>query len=67
VTASEAPDELVQMNVRVPASLRAEIDERRAEMRRRTGRKISRDQWVANAAKFALQQHPQSPPGRQRR
>lgn len=45
------------MNVRVPQSVRDAIDERRKSMGARTGRRISRDKWVANAAKFALQQH----------
>jgi hypothetical protein len=42
------PDELVQMNVRVPRKLRDEIDERRGKLR------LSRDKWVVRALGFAL-------------
>jgi len=48
-------DELVQMNVRVPRSIRAAIDERRKGLTDpATGRPLSRDKWVTNAAKYAL-------------
>ena len=64
---SSSPDELVQCNVRIPQSLRDEIDDRRATMKARTGQRISRDKWLANAARYALQQHPPSPPGKRTR
>lgn len=44
------PDELVQMNVRVPRSLRDEVDARRARL------DLSRDRWVVRALRFALAQ-----------
>lgn len=50
------PDELVQMNVRVPRSLRDELDERRGRL------DLSRDRWVVNALRWALKQ-----PGRPQR
>lgn len=54
--ADQEPDELVQMNVRVPRSVKAAIDARRAGLTDPvTGRQMSRDRWVTNAAKYALQ------------
>ncbi len=46
------PDELVQMNVRVPRRLRDQIDSRRGPL------SMSRDKWVANALRWALRQPP---------
>lgn len=43
-------DPLVQMNVRVPQSLRDQIDARRDL------KGLSRDRWVTNALSFLLQQ-----------
>lgn len=48
------PDEVVQMNVRVPRSLRDAIDARRAQVRNG----LSQSQYVANAVRFALQHAP---------
>lgn len=45
-------DRLVQVNVRIPAWLRDEIDARRATV----NGGISRDKWAARAFKFALAQ-----------
>ncbi|UQS95208.1 omega transcriptional repressor [Pseudanabaena phage Pam4] len=42
-------DPVVQVNVRIPRSLRDAIDARRAV------KGLSRDRWMANAARFALQ------------
>lgn len=42
-------DPVVQVNVRIPRSLRDAIDARRAV------KGLSRDKWMANAARFALQ------------
>ena len=47
---ADTPDDLVQMNVRVPRSLRDRVDERRATV----NGGISRDKWVARALNFAL-------------
>lgn len=43
-------EELVQMNVRVPRSLRDAIDARREPLN------LSRDKWVARALRWALAQ-----------
>lgn len=41
-----------QMNVRLPEDLIEALDARRAR------KDMSRDQWVENALRFALSQHP---------
>lgn len=65
--ADENPDELVQMNVRVPRSVKAAIDQRRAGLTDPvTGRPMSRDRWVTNAARYALQA-PRRPTGNTQR
>jgi hypothetical protein len=53
VLAPEQPadDPRVQMNVRLPKSLRDAIDARRAV------KDMSRDKWVENAVRYALSQH----------
>lgn len=43
-------DPLIQMNVRIPKSLRAQVDARREEVG------LSRDRWVTNALTWILQQ-----------
>lgn len=48
----EDPDELVQVNVRIPRWLKNDLDARRATI----NGGISRDRWAANAFKFALKQ-----------
>lgn len=57
---TDQPDPLVQMNVRVPQSLRDDIDARRAAVTdAKTGREgISRDRWVANAIRYAMSTRP---------
>lgn len=48
-------DPLVQMNVRVRKSTRDRIDARRkGRIDPKTGRPLSRDRWVENAAIYAL-------------
>lgn len=42
----------VQMNVRLPRDLVDAVDARRAR------KDMSRDRWVENALRYALQQHP---------
>lgn len=49
--AADPGDELVQMNVRVPASVKAAVQARADERDMPLGR------WVANACRFALSQH----------
>lgn len=46
------PDDLVQMNVRVPRWLRDDVDARRAQV----NGGISRDKWVARVMEWALRQ-----------
>lgn len=58
-TPDDDPDPIVQMNVRVPLSLRNEIDARRGNL------KLSRDKWVTRALRFALKQ-PGTPARRRR-
>lgn len=49
-------DPLVQMNVRVPRSIREQVDARRAELalRPENNGHFSRDKWVTNAIRYAL-------------
>jgi hypothetical protein len=62
------PNELVQMNVRVPRWLRERVDTRRAGMTDPTSDKpLSRDKWVVNAVKFALDAPTRTPTGDTRR
>lgn len=49
---NDPDDPLVQCNVRLPKSVRDQIDARRAV------KDMSRDLWVTNAVRFALSQHP---------
>jgi hypothetical protein len=53
---TDPDDELVQMNVRVPRSLRDAVDARRAELAALPRNKghFSRDRWVTNALTNAL-------------
>lgn len=51
----ESPEDRVQMNVRVPRWLREQIDTRRQILSDRHGVPFSRDKWVENAARRALQ------------
>lgn len=53
---AEPGDELVQMNVRVPRSLREAIDARREELAARPENNghFSRDRWVTNAIRNVL-------------
>lgn len=50
------PNELIQMNVRVPRWLRDAVDERRDRVRDGQGKALSRDRWVTRALSFALKQ-----------
>jgi hypothetical protein len=52
--ADSAADPRVQMNVRIPASLRDTIDLRRATLG------LTRDEWVKRACTWALMQPPGS-------
>lgn len=58
---SSTDDPVVQMNVRIPKSLRDRIDARRGT------KDMSRDLWVTNALRFALDNAgrgaPVTPPG----
>lgn len=56
IPARDPGDELVQMNVRVPKSLRDAIDARRAS------KGLSRDKWCTRALTWALQQHQRAEP-----
>lgn len=56
IPARSDDDPLVQMNVRVPKSLRDAIDARRAT------KGLSRDKWVTRALTWALQQHLRADP-----
>jgi hypothetical protein len=70
VTAAPAddPNELVQMNCRVPRWLRDRIDNRRAGLTDpKTDRPLSRDKWVINAAKYALEAPERTPTTNTRR
>lgn len=49
---SPDPDELIQVNVRIPRALRDEMDARRATV----NGGMSRDKWAAAAFRFALRQ-----------
>lgn len=62
--ADDTPDDdpLVQVNVRVRRSLRDRIDQRRATLvDPKTKRPMSRDRWLANAAKYALEAPTRTP------
>lgn len=56
VPARANDDPLVQMNVRVPAALREQVDTRRAALG------LSRDRYVTRAATHALHQHKRAEP-----
>lgn len=67
-TTEPDPNELVQMNVRVPRWVRARIDARRAGMSDpHTDKPLSRDKWVANAALYALEAPERTPTTNTRR
>ena len=51
-TDDQPPAKRKQMNVRLPEDLIEALDARRAR------KDMSRDQWVENALRFALSQHP---------
>lgn len=53
---NDPDDPLVQMNVRIPQSLRDQIDLRRSV------KDMSRDRWVENALMHALAYRPQAAP-----
>lgn len=62
VVQREEGEDLVQLNVRVPASLRDRIDARRAEVPNSKGKAgISRDEWIRRVAKNALDNPPTRP------
>jgi hypothetical protein len=62
------PNEPVQMNVRVPRWLRARINARRAGMTDPANDKpLSRDKWVVNAVKYALDTPDRTPTTNTRR
>jgi TfoX/Sxy family transcriptional regulator of competence genes len=65
---ADDPNDLVQMNVRVPRWLRDRADQRRATMTdAATERPLSRDKWVANAMRYALEAPDRTPTGSTRR
>lgn len=49
-------DPLVQVNVRIPRSLRDRIDARREQLPTDDGRPVSRDRWAARVFAHALRQ-----------
>lgn len=62
------PNDIVQVNVRVPRWVRDRIDARRAGMTDpATDRPLSRDKWVMNAALYALDAPTRTPTGATRR
>lgn len=67
-TTEQDPNELVQMNCRVPRWLRDRIDARRAGMTDpQSDKPLSRDKWVTNAARYALEAPERTPTTNTRR
>lgn len=65
---ADDPNELVQMNVRVPRWVRGRIDARRKGMvDAKTEKPLSRDKWVTNAALYALEAPERTPTTNTRR